>query len=76
MSGYDGLVFIGILVLGVIMFFVGLWGNEIEKSKRDNKRTLRKKQLAKRIVQQRDLEDEEEAYEMLWTEGGDMDDTF
>ena len=76
MSGYDGLVFIGILVLGVIMFFVGLWGNEIEKSKRDNKRTLRKKQLAKRIVQQKDLEDEEEDYEMLWTEGGDMDDTF
>jgi hypothetical protein len=76
MSSYGGLVFIGILVLGIIAFFCGLLGNDVEKSKRSNKKTLSKKQLVQSIVQKRDLEDEEEDYEMLWSEGGDMDDSF
>lgn len=75
MSSYGGLVIVLIFVVGFVALMCGIIGNAQNNSSRSRK-DLTTKQLAKRVLDRIEAEEEEENYEMLWSEGGDMDDSL
>jgi len=76
-SSYGGLVIILIFVVGFVALMCGIIGSAQSNSGSSRSRKeLTANQLVKRILEEQDKEDEEDDFEMLWSEGGDMDDSF
>ena len=74
MSGYGVLVIILIFVGGLVALMCGIIGNNIEQN---NRRSMSKRtrELIERL-EAKEREEDEEFYDVLWSEGGDMDDSF
>jgi hypothetical protein len=73
---YGGAFFIGIFAFGFVMLVIIICSLISKSNEEDNSRTSKHNYMLEKFENQRDMEDEEADFEMLWSEGGDMDDSF